>query len=374
MTVIAITGATGFVAANLKFRLRELGFLDIRSISHSIDDHDLRKTLVDVNVVFHLAGVNRPTEVDEFHAGNAGFTSRLCVALASVAPTASIIYSSSVQANLLNPYGKSKKLAEEILIEHGKNFGAPISIFRLTNIFGKWSRPNYNSVVSTFCYNISRDIPIKIDNPNSKLNLIYIDDVINSFIIEMKNPSIDKLYIDSGPIYSTTVGEVERLIREFREYRANFSIGRVGEGFVRALYSTYVAALPPERFSYSLPMHVDPRGTFVEVLKTLDSGQFSYFTAQPGVTRGGHYHHSKTEKFLVICGEAEFRFRQIETGVEHSIVTNGNNAQIVETVPGWAHDITNVGNGIMVVMLWANEIFDRNKPDTVSIAIEAIKS
>jgi UDP-2-acetamido-2,6-beta-L-arabino-hexul-4-ose reductase len=369
MPAIVITGASGFVAANLRVRLGEIGHKDIRLVSHDISEDDLRKSLSKAEIIFHLAGVNRPQNPSEFESGNRGFTARLCAMLAIVAPRASIIYASSTQAGLDNPYGRSKKAAEDILQAHGTASGADISIFRLTNVFGKWSRPNYNSVVATFCHNVARDLPISVSTPEAPLNLIYIDDVVDAFIAQIDPSTRTCGMAEAAPIYSTTVGEVAALIMSFRESRENLITPRVGAGLVRALYSTYVAALPTERFSYTVPMHSDPRGTFVEMLRTPDCGQFSFFTAHPGITRGEHYHHSKTEKFLVVSGVAEFGFRHIETGETHRIVVTSETAEVVETVPGWSHNITNIGNDLMIVMLWANEIFDRERPDTIGAVV-----
>jgi UDP-2-acetamido-2,6-beta-L-arabino-hexul-4-ose reductase len=369
MTAIAITGASGFIASNLRVRLGELGYRDIRLISHSSDDNDLRAALSGVAIIFHLAGVNRPTDVVEFRTGNSRFTARLCAMLADVAPAAAIVYSSSTQAALDNPYGRSKKEAEDILLAHSHTNGADIAIFRLTNVFGKWSRPNYNSAVATFCHNVAHDLPITISDPDAALNLIYIDDVVEAFVAQIDPETRGCGLTETGPVYVTTVGEVAALIQSFKQSRQHLVIERVGTGLVRALYSTYVAALPPACFSYTVPMHNDQRGTFVEMLKTPDCGQISYFTARPGITRGEHYHHSKTEKFLVISGEAEFAFRHIETGETHTIITRGDKAEIVETVPGWTHNIKNTGKELMVVMLWANEIFDRERPDTIAMKV-----
>jgi UDP-2-acetamido-2,6-beta-L-arabino-hexul-4-ose reductase len=369
MTAIAITGASGFVAANLRVRLQELGHDDIRLISHTADEVALHDAVDGAGLIFHLAGVNRPKDPSEFETGNPGFTSHLCAAVASKAPNAAIVYTSSTQAALDNPYGRSKKAAEDVLLAHAKANGSDVSIFRLTNVFGKWSRPNYNSAVATFCHNVARDLPIAVNAPDAALHLVYIDDVVEAFVAQIDQVTRTRGMVAAGPVYATTVGEVAELIQSFKESRTSLVIERVGTGLVRALYSTYVAALPPDRFSYTVPMHGDQRGTFVEMLKTPDCGQFSIFTAHPGVTRGEHYHHSKTEKFLVIAGVAEFGFRHIETGETHTIVTRGEKAEIVETVPGWTHNIKNIGEDLMVVMLWANEIFDRERPDTIAMKV-----
>lgn len=262
-------------------------------------------------------------------------------------------------------YGSSKREAENALRMAGP--GVPVHVFRLPNVFGKWCRPNYNSAVATFCHNITRGLPIQINDPQAALTLVYVDDVIERFLQLMDGA--DASFCADGfemvaPQYTVTVGELARQLESFRDSRTTLTTDRVGTGWARALYSTYVSYLPVEAFDYEVPRHADPRGVFVEMLKTQDSGQFSYFTAHPGVTRGGHYHHSKTEKFLVIQGEAKFRFRHMQSGQVHELTTRSDMPRIVETVPGWTHDITNVGQGEMVVMLWANEVYDRKRPDT----------
>jgi UDP-2-acetamido-2,6-beta-L-arabino-hexul-4-ose reductase len=240
-------------------------------------------------------------------------------------------------------------------------------VFRLPNVFGKLGRPNHNSAVATFCHNIARDLPIEIRDPAAPLLLVYIDDVIGRFIELMYGAAAAEDadgYETIAPQYSTTVGEVASLIHSFRDSRQNLTIESVGTGLVRALYSTYVSYLPPAAFAYAVPQHADQRGAFVEMLKTRDSGQFSYFSAYPGVTRGGHYHHSKTEKFMVVKGRARFKFRHMQTGEAHELITSADKPEIVDTAPGWAHDITNIGDDEMIVILWANEVFDHMHPDT----------
>jgi len=326
-----------------------------------------------VVVVFHLAGVNRPQDPEEFAAGNAGLTHALCDVLASLGRPVPVIYTSSIQAAYDNPYGASKRAAEDALFELQRSAGVPVHVFRLPNVFGKWCRPNYNSAVATFCHNIARGLDIQINDPSSPLTLVYVDDVIERYMQLMDGAQ--RVVDGDGfevvtPQYTTTVGELARQIEAFRESRSALLTERVGTGLVRALYATYVSYLPTESFAYQVPQHEDQRGVFVEMLRTPDCGQFSFFTAHPGVTRGGHYHHSKTEKFLVIKGEAQFRFRHMQTGESYELLTSGREAEIVETVPGWTHDITNIGHDEMVVMLWANEVFDRDKPDTYASPLE----
>lgn len=368
---VLITGANGFVGTNLRLHLAERKDVAVVCFDRMDSVADLPAMLAGVDFVFHLAGVNRPQDPQEFVTGNADLTAALCQAVgglvAATGKAVPIIYTSSIQADRDNPYGQSKRSAEEALLAAAVTHGIPVHIFRLPNVFGKWCRPNYNSAVATFCHNIARDLPIQVNDPAAAVTLVYVDDVVERFIQLMDGA--DALVGADGfacvmPQYSTTVGELARLIKTFKEGRNTLITERVGSGLVRALYSTYVSYLPKEDFAYSVPQHGDPRGVFVEMLKTLDSGQFSYFTAHPGITRGGHYHHTKTEKFLVIKGRARFKFRQMQTGETHVLFTAGDKAEIVETVPGWTHDITNIGDDELIVMLWANEIFDHAHPDT----------
>ncbi|MFZ2541940.1 MAG: NAD-dependent epimerase/dehydratase family protein, partial [Gallionella sp.] len=263
--------------------------------------------------------------------------------------------------------------AEDVLLDVARSHQVPVHIFRLPNVFGKWCKPNYNSVVATFCHNIALDLPIQINDPAASVTLVYVDDVVERFVQLMDGT--DAVVGADGfativPQYTVTIGELARQLQAFKDSRSTQVIERVGTGLVRTLYATYVSYLPVESFAYTVPQYADQRGVFVEMLKTYDSGQFSYFTAHPGITRGGHYHHTKTEKFLVIKGRACFKFRQMQTGQEHELVTIGDKPEIVETIPGWTHDITNIGNDEMIVMLWASEIFDRARPDTFACPLQ----
>jgi UDP-2-acetamido-2,6-beta-L-arabino-hexul-4-ose reductase len=368
---VLVTGDRGFIGRNLLQHLKRRENTEVITFNRDDAAEDLPRRLSGVDFVVHLAGVNRPQNPREFQEGNTALTSRLCDAVREEIRVSgrqiTLLYTSSSQADRGNPYGHSKRCAEELLRSLSSETGATIHLFRLTNVFGKWCRPNYNSAVATFCHNVTRGLPIQINDPAAPLRLVYIDDVVRTFLdlLGRKPPDRDPDgFVRVTPEYATTVGEAADLIRGFREARMTLQTERVGKGFLRALHSTYVSYLPPDSFSYAVPSHTDPRGVFVEMLKTADSGQFSYFTAHPGVTRGGHYHHTKTEKFLVIRGCAKFRFRHIDTGETRDLVTDGARPEVLETVPGWAHDITNVGTEEMVVMLWANEVFDRQNPDT----------
>jgi UDP-2-acetamido-2,6-beta-L-arabino-hexul-4-ose reductase len=366
---IVVTGADGFIGKNLCFRLTELGYTDVVGITDATPHQLLRNILAGADYLFHLAGINRPRDVSEFLAGNTGFSETLCNTLSAVSSNAPIVFTSSTQAVLDNAYGRSKLAAETILREYSAESGIPVHIFRLTNVFGKWALPNYNSAVATFCYNITRGIEIKVNDPSAPLRLVYIDDVLDAFCRLLDTPQAPAGFFEVQPTYTTTVGEVAAMLRCFSESRQSLVTPPVGTGLARALYATYVSYLPPESFAYQVPRHGDPRGIFVEMLKTPDCGQFSYFTAPPGATRGEHYHHSKTEKFLVIKGSARFGFRHIVSGERHELTVSGGEARIVETAPGWTHNITNIGDEDLIVMLWANEVFDPSKPDTVSMKV-----
>lgn len=363
---VLITGADGFVGKNLVAHLSERKDVEVIRFIRG-DGVALLPALVStVDVVFHLAGVNRPQNAQEFKTGNIDLTQALCDAVKASGKPVPVLYTSSSQAQQDNPYGSSKRRAEEALLELASQHGSAVHLFRLPNVFGKWARPNYNSAVATFCHNIARGLPIQINDPHARINLVYIDDVVAHLIEVMDGKSAAEPFASIDPQYSITVGELAEQLYAFRDSRKSLVTEPVGTGLLRALYSTYLSYLPPERFTYEVPKYGDKRGVFVEMLKTKNSGQFSYFTAHPGITRGGHYHHSKTEKFLVIKGKACFRFRQIVSGEFYELFTDGEQPEIVETVPGWTHDITNVGDEEMIVMLWANEIFDREHPDTVT--------
>lgn len=364
MTKILVTGADGFIGKNLCIRFSERNYC-VLQFNRSHSSSVLPVMLNGVDIVIHLAGVNRPLSDDEFTTGNADLTTTLCNAIAVQPHKPILVFASSTQAIHSNAYGKSKLTAENAVRALAIQHEVKTHIYRLPNVFGKWCKPNYNSVVATFCHNISQDLPIHINDASKVLDLVYIDDVVNAFL---KVIADDDRRVDQtvAPQYSATLGELATLIKSFKESRITGVVEPVGTGFTRALYSTYVSYLSPQQFAYPLTKHADSRGEFVEMLKTQNSGQLSYFTAFPGVTRGGHYHHTKTEKFLVIRGHAKFGFRHIITNEQYEINTNGGVPQVVETVPGWTHDITNIGNDELIVMLWANEIFNRDLPDTIA--------
>jgi len=374
---ILITGANGFIGKNLRLHLSERDHIEVDCFTRDHDRDSLLEYVKVADFIFHLAGVNRPDDPVEFEQGNKDFTYELCAAIEQSGKAVPVIYSSSIQAQAENLYGESKRGAEEALLELAVKTGSKVYIYRLPNVFGKWARPNYNSAVATFCHNISQGLPIQINDPDAPVKLVYIDDVIASFLALLdgdqndKGQCVEAGFVKVAPLYDVTVGALADQIAKFKTSRDSMVVEKVGGGLVRALYSTYVSYLQPSQFSYTVPKYGDERGVFVEMLKTQDAGQFSFFTAHPGITRGGHYHHSKTEKFLVIKGNACFRFRHILTGEFYELSTSGERPEIVETITGWTHDITNVGDDEMVVMLWANEIFDREKPDTYAKPVNA---
>ena len=363
---ILVTGAHGFIGKNLVLRLREQVGTAVVTYVRGQDDAALRKALAQADAVVHLAGENRPIDEQAFADVNIGLTERVCQALTSLGKTIPLLLASSAQAELDNPYGRSKLAAEYAVQALASENGNPVVIYRLPGVFGKWCKPNYNSVVATFCHNKAHDLPVQINDVNTRINLVYVDDVVNAFLASLSSPTLGSVRLEVVPQYSVTLGELSSQIDAFKNCRNTLVSERVGSGLTRALYSTYVSYLPKDKFAYEVPAHRDERGVFVEMLKTPDSGQFSFFTAHPGITRGGHYHHTKTEKFLVIKGKARFGFRHILTNEVHCLETEGAKPQVVETVPGWTHDITNIGADEMVVMLWANEIFDRANPDTIT--------
>lgn len=365
---VLVTGANGFIGQNLIVVLREKGIESV-PYTHEMTLRDLASALNDVDFVFHLAGINRPEDPVEFSKGNAGLTEQLCDLIRASGRQIPVLFTSSIQAEADNPYGVSKRAAEDALVALERSTGSPVYLCRLPNVFGKWSRPNYNSAVATFCHNIVNDLPVQINDPDALVRLVYVDDVVKDFLRLLEERPAGVVRPEVSTVYTITVGKLADQIKLFKASRESMVTEAVGTGLIRALYSTYLSFLRPEQFSYPVPVHADRRGRFVEMIKTKDSGQFSFFTAHPGITRGGHYHHSRNEKFMVVQGKARFGFRHVITEETYELFTDGNRLEIVETVPGWSHDITNVGDDEMIVMLWGNEVFNRERPDTIAYKV-----
>lgn len=375
---ILVTGSNGFVGKNLVHTLKNIA--DKKDNSFSIDanitvleyDIGLNEKRFDeyckqADFVVNLAGVNRPKEQSEFIKGNSSFVSYLTDTLKKHKNKCPVLLSSSIQAQLDNPYGNSKREGEELLFSYGKETGAAVYVYRFPNIFGKWCRPNYNSAIATFCSNIAAGLPITVNDRNAKLKLVYIDDVVKEIISAIKGQA--NLNKESGfcevPIfYEVTLGEVVDLIYSFSQSRENKNVPDCGRPFVHKLYSTYISYLPETEFSYPLTMNIDDRGSFTEMLKTPDRGQVSVNVSKPGITKGNHWHHTKNEKFCVVSGEGLIRFRKIgaENVIEYRV--NGKELKVVDIPAGYTHSIVNEGSGDLITIMWASEIFDSLRPDT----------
>jgi UDP-2-acetamido-2,6-beta-L-arabino-hexul-4-ose reductase len=362
---ILVTGANGFIGKNLVMHLNEQEQFSVLTFIRENTLDELQEFVEQADAIIHLAGENRPKDISAFKVVNTGLTHSLCDAIRTTGRKIPLVLASSIQIEEDNPYGKSKRAAELVVKSLANETGNPVHVYRLPGVFGKWCKPNYNSVVATFCHNIARNLPIQINDPLTQLHLVYVDDVVLDFIRVIQQ-EVDCISMpELKPEYSITLGELAEQIRAFSNCRATLMIERVGVGLIRALYSTYISYLPPEYFVYDLSPHCDERGVFIEMLKTPDCGQFSFFTVHPGVTRGSHYHHSKTEKFLVLSGTARIRFRNMATGDIYEFLVSSDKPQVVESIPGCVHDISNVGDCEVMVMLWANEVFDRQSPDTI---------
>ncbi|WP_300620548.1 NAD-dependent epimerase/dehydratase family protein [uncultured Fusobacterium sp.] len=366
---VLVTGAKGFIGKNFLERLSRVENLVIHSfdIENKIDD--LEEYIDRIDFIFHLAGINRPENPEEFYKGNRDTIKELINLIEKRELKIPILVTSSIQVDRDNDYGRSKLQGEMFLREYSERNNVPVYIYRLPNVFGKWCRPNYNSVIATWCHNIANDLDIQISDRNISLNFVYIDDVVNTFtdhILEIKER---KAYYEIPISYTKTLGEIADLLYSFKENRNNLIIEKVGRGFERALYSTYLSYLPKDKFSYELVEYKDNRGAFVEILKTKDSGQFSISTSKPGITRGNHYHNTKNEKFLVIKGEAVIRFRHITSDEVIEYYVSDKKLEVVDIPVGYTHNITNIGDDEMVLVIWANELFDKENPDTYYLEV-----
>jgi UDP-2-acetamido-2,6-beta-L-arabino-hexul-4-ose reductase len=367
---ILVTGANGFVGKNLIAELNNRGYKDIYKFDIDTDKSLLEKYTKDCEFVFHLAGVNRPKDEKEFMEGNFGFTSELLEFLRKHNNKASILITSSIQAAMDNPYGNSKRAGEELLFNYSKISGAKALVYRLPNIFGKWSKPNYNTVVATYCYNIARGLDIQINNPDAELTLCYIDDVIEEFIKALEgNPTKNNEYCFVPVIYSIKIGELAETIKGFKNSRKDLSIVNMGNELAKKLYSTYLSFLPEGELSYDLKMNCDNRGSFTEFIRTQDRGQVSINVSKPGITKGNHWHHTKNEKFLVVSGTGLIRFRKIDSDDIIEYEVSGEKLQVVDIPTGYTHSIVNIGDTDMVTVMWANEAFNPEKPDTYFLEV-----
>ncbi len=367
---ILVTGSEGFVGKNLRGELRNRGYEEVFCFDRQTDEKLLNIYTKECDFVYHLAGVNRPENDEEFMKGNYGFTSKVLNLLKKHDNKASVLITSSIQAKLDNPYGRSKKAGEEVIFEYGRENGAEVYVYRLPNLFGKWSKPNYNSVVATFCHNIAHDLEIEVHDPDVDLTLAYIDDVVDQFINALDNVVVKEDKYCKVPLtHSVKLGKLAELIKSFKENRENLCLPDMGDEFTKKLYSTYLSYLPEDNFSYDLKMQQDDRGSFTEMLRTENSGQVSINVSKPGIIKGNHWHHTKNEKFLVVSGQGIIRFRHIYSDEVIEYEVSENKLEVVDIPTGYTHNIENTGDTNMVTVMWANECYDPDNPDTYFLEV-----
>ena len=375
---ILVTGARGFVGKNLCAQLNNIKEGKARNYSpltisavyeYDVDStpDELEQYCKDAEFVFNLAGVNRPQNQDEFMKGNFGFASTLLDTLKKYNNTCPVMISSSIQAELDNPYGESKRAGEELMFKYSQETGAKVLVYRFPNLFGKWCRPNYNSVVATFCNNIANDMPIQVNDPNVTLNLCYVDDVVEELIgaLSGREHRKDKFcYVPT--VHQVKLGEIVELLEEFKQQPQTLLIPNIPDNsFAKKLYSTFLSYLPKEKVAFPLKMNVDDRGSFTELLKTLDNGQVSINISKPGITKGQHWHHTKWEFFIVVAGKGLIQQRKIGSNEVIELEVSGEKIEAVHMLPGYTHNIINLSQTEnLVTVMWANESFDHNRPDT----------
>jgi len=370
MIKVLITGGRGFVGRNLAAHLAERKDCELRVFDQDNSMQELQAWLLEADLIYHLAGINRPLDAKEFEIGNAHLTEDICRFISAAKRTPKIVFSSSIQAQLDNPYGQSKARAEQALRSLAAETGARVRIYRLKNLFGKWCRPYYNSVTATFCHNISHELPISISDPAYTLQLSYVDDVVTAFLTE-----IDHEYesIDAGTDirdYSITLGDLAGRIQAYHDLHETLAVPDFDHWFNRALYATYLSYVPPAALQQELLIRTDNRGSLAEFIKQNHFGQIFVSRTKPGITRGNHYHHTKAEKFFVVEGEGLIRMRSIEGGAVEEFRVTGSDYKVVDIPPGKTHAITNVGTSDMVTLFWASEVFDPNRPDTYFLPVD----
>ncbi|WP_291245137.1 NAD-dependent epimerase/dehydratase family protein [Fournierella sp.] len=370
-TPILITGAGGFIGKNLVATLKTAGYTDLMLFERDDTPETLAEYAAKAGFVYHLAGINRPKDPSEFYAGNAGLTETLLNLLDKAGNKAPVLVTSSTQAALDNDYGKSKAQAEQAIFAHGKATGAPVYVFRLPGVFGKWCRPNYNSVVATFCHNSANGLPLSVRDPEYRLPLVYIDDVVASFVAALDgNCTREGDYCVVPVVHETTLGHLAETIEGFAKNRETLDVPDQTPGSLeQKLYSTWLSYLPADRFSYPLNMHCDNRGSFTEFLHTPAHGQVSINISKPGIVKGNHWHHSKNEKFLVVKGTGVIRFRALDSTEVIEYHVSGDKLEVVDIPTGYTHNIENVGQDDMVTVMWANEVFDPDHPDTFFLPV-----
>lgn len=370
MKTVLVTGAKGFIGKNLCLALKRAPNLEVIEIDVDSPKVLLQTGVEKANIVFHLAGINRPQDPEEFVKGNLGFTQELIASIKKTTNRPKLIATSSTQAVLDNPYGKSKLFAEEELYIAASELKLPVYVYRLHNVFGKWCKPFYNSVIATFCHQVSHNENLQIDYPEKRIDFIYVDDIVNTFLSYLYNdmePSFEPMYIE--PVHNKSLLEIANLIKSFKASRQNCMLPDVSDPFVKSLYSTYLSYLDLSDFMYSVEKKVDNRGYLYELMKTETTGQFFVSRTLSGITRGNHYHDTKVEKFCVIDGTALISFRHVITGDVISYTIEGSECKVVDIPPGYTHNIKNVGHTDLITLFWANEVFQAEKPDTYFLEV-----
>lgn len=375
---ILVTGAKGFVGKNLCAQLNNIreGKCRVYNLPFNIDavyeydldngTTDLEQWCADCDFVFNLAGVNRPQNPEEFMLGNFGFASQLLEFLKKSGNTCPVMISSSIQAELDNPYGESKRAGEQLMFEYAKDTGAKVLVYRFPNLFGKWCRPNYNSAVATFCNNIANDLPIQVNDPNVTLRLCYIDDVVDEMISALMGTEHRAGNFCFVPVvHEVKLGEIAELLYKFKEMPQSLGVPTLSNAFEKALYSTFLSYFPKEKFIYPVKMNIDSRGSYTELIRSAHNGQFAVNISKPGITKGQHWHHTKNEKFIVVHGHGLIQLRKLGTDEIIEFEVCGDNIQVVEMIPGYTHNIINLSDTEdLVTVMWANECFDPSRPDT----------
>ena len=366
---VVVTGAGGFIGRNLCATLDRIDGVEVKRVFSTTQKDEYSPWIKEADIIYHLAGVNRPKDPSEFITGNTNFTRDVLEVAAEGGNLPTVIISSTTQAVKDNDYGKSKRAAEELIEEYASKDKIHGAIYRLPGVFGKWSRPNYNSVVSTFCYNVANELPLEVRDPSFALPLVYIDDVVQAFVSHLNSRFKGLGTFEVNPVFNTTLGELADIVSSFPGLRKSLRAPKVGKGLEKRLYSTYLSYLPMDKFSYPMELKKDNRGDLFEWIKSEDFGQIFVSTTKPGITRGNHYHHTKTEKFLVIRGEAEIGFRQIDSDQTITYKVNGSEPTVVDIPTGYTHNITNTGQTELITLFWANEIFDTERPDTYFLEV-----
>ena len=366
---ILITGAQGFIGKNLIIRLKREKDYEILPFDVENREEDLYEYLKLADRIVHLAGINRPLTPDEYMQGNFGLTSRIAEFLEENKRQVPIIFSSSIQAEKDNEYGRTKRAAEDRLKLYAEKTGAPVSVFRFANVFGKWCRPNYNSAVATFCYNIAHGLPITINDPHANLRLIYIDDVVEAIVRELNSKHEGFSFVDAGPVYETTVGTIAEQIRMLHEYQSKGYIPDFSDEFLKKLNTTYVSYVDADKLAMEPELKVDKRGWLFELIKSPHAGQIFVSTTKPGIIRGNHYHDTKVEKFSLVKGMARIALRRIDTDEKIVYDVDDSRIRVVDIPPGYTHSIENTGTEDCIVIFWANEIFDASRPDTYALEV-----